>query len=212
MAPIIDLHIHSTHSDGLKSPAEVLDIVRRSKLSAFSFCDHDSYEAYLIVRNLLKKSDPELVPGVELSAGSEGEDIHILGYYFDPGSEILAEAVQRFRERRNRRGEIMLKRLKMLGIDITMDLVREIAGNSAIGRPHVADAMVRVRAVDRFEDAFTHYIGLRGPAYVPKENLTHQSIAAPKVEQRAFVLFLCRYAQLDRPPQSHRGGEPISCQ
>ncbi|UCD93581.1 MAG: PHP domain-containing protein [Candidatus Zixiibacteriota bacterium] len=147
-------------------------MVRRSKLVAFSICDHDSYEAYLEIRKLLKKNDPELVPGVELSAGSDGEDIHILGYCFDPDSDILGEAVERFREGRNRRGEIMLKRLKMLGIDITMDLVREIAGGSAIGRPHVADALVRVKAVEKFEDAFSHYIGLRGPAYVPKENLT----------------------------------------
>jgi predicted metal-dependent phosphoesterase TrpH len=172
MAPRIDLHIHTSHSDGLKSPSDILEIVRQLRLAAFSICDHDSYEGYFETRKLLKKNDPELIPGVELSAGSHGEDIHILGYYFDPDSSILESAVRRFREKRNRRGEIMLQRLKKLGIDVSMKLVCEIADGSAIGRPHVADAMVKVNAVERFEDAFTHYIGLRGPAYVPKENLT----------------------------------------
>lgn len=172
MSARIDLHIHTTYSDGLTSPAHVLDIVRKKGLEAFSICDHDNLGGYFETRKLMMEGDPELVPGVELSAGRSGEDIHILGYYFDPDSKILVEALRRFREIRNRRGARMLQELKKMGIDISMELIEEIAGNSAIGRPHIADAMLRVSAINRYEDAFNRYIGLNGPAYVPKANLT----------------------------------------
>jgi predicted metal-dependent phosphoesterase TrpH len=166
----IDLHIHTLFSDGLASPSEILAIVKDKKLAAFSICDHDTLEGYLETRKLLKEGDPELVPGVELSAGKDLDDIHILGYYIDANCLILTDALEDFRRRRNLRGEKMLMRLKDMGIEISFDLVRQIAGCSAIGRPHVADAMVKVGAIRNYESAFISYIGHDGPAYVPKDN------------------------------------------
>lgn len=172
MAAWIDLHIHTSFSDGLKSPGEVLEIVRKKGLAAFAICDHDNVGGYLEMKDLLDESDPELISGVELSSGKAGEDIHILGYGFNPSSELLTNALENFRNKRNKRGERMLKELKKLGIDVPIKLVREIAGSSAIGRPHIADALVRVKAIKKYEEAFTRYIGFDGPAYVPKANLT----------------------------------------
>jgi len=172
MIPRIDLHIHSTYSDGIKTPAEILDIVRDLGLAAFALCDHDNFGAYFEAKQLLRNGDPELIPGVELSAGRSGEDIHILGYLFDPNSETLIDALEHFRKVRNQRGELMLEKLKNLGVDISLDLVKEIAGQSAIGRPHIADAMVRMKVIRGFDEAFERYIGLNGPAYIPKANLT----------------------------------------
>lgn len=171
MGNTVDLHIHSTFSDGLSSPEDILKIVRQKKLAAFSICDHDNFGGYMAIRKLIGPGDPELIPGIELSAGAGGEDIHILGYYFDVTSKIFADAVENFREKRNQRGALMLNKLKNLGIEVPMDMVRKFAGDSAIGRPHVADALVKVGAAGNFNEAFDKYIGSNAPAYVPKENL-----------------------------------------
>ncbi len=172
MKPYIDLHLHTDYSDGLDSPAELLDLVRDKQLAAFSVCDHDSFDAWFEIHDLLTESDPELITGVELSAKKNDEDIHILGYFFDPFNQKLKSAVSDFREKRNRRAAKMLNELRKLGIDISMDLLLEIAGDSSVGRPHVADAMVRVGAINNYNEAFRKYIGTGGPAYVPKDTLS----------------------------------------
>jgi len=172
MEDTIDLHIHTTYSDGLNTPEEVLDIVRKKKISAFAISDHDNFGGFDLIKDKLQPGDPELIAGVELSAGQSGEDIHILGYMFDSKSEKFGKAVEGFRNNRNHRGDLMLKELKKLGVEIPMEMVRELAGDSAIGRPHIADALVKVGAIKRFNDAFHKYIGYNDPAYVPKQNLS----------------------------------------
>jgi predicted metal-dependent phosphoesterase TrpH len=172
MNPSVDLHIHTYFSDGINSPEEVLEIVRNRNLTAFSICDHDNIGGYLQLKGQLGRNDPELVPGVELSSGYGGEDIHILGYYFDLSSDELNNELLSFRNRRNQRGAEMLNKLKGMGIDIPLDLVKELAGRSAIGRPNVADALVGIKAVSSFAEAFEKYIGYNCPAYIPKENMT----------------------------------------
>jgi len=167
----IDLHIHTNYSDGLDSPEKVLEIVRSKGISAFAICDHDNIDAYGAVVKMLKPGDPEIITGVELSAGKSGDDIHIIGYMFDPKSKEMEKAVSFFSEKRNLRAVKMLKKLNDLGVEIDIELVREIAGGSAIGRPHVAEALFRVGAVKHYNKAFNKYIGLHDPAYVPKENL-----------------------------------------
>ena len=172
MDETIDLHIHTNFSDGTKSPSEVLDIVREKKLAAFSVCDHDNIDGYKELKASLTADDPELVPGVELSAGQKNEDIHILGYYFDTESDLLMASLEVFRDKRNRRGMEMLKKMEGLGIKLSYDELKKIAGHSAIGRPNVADALHQAGHVGSFEEAFVRYIGYHGPAYVHKDNIT----------------------------------------
>ena len=167
-----DLHIHTNFSDGLNSPEEILEIVKEKQLKVFSISDHDNIGGYLYLNKILNEDDPELIPGVELSAGQGAEDIHILGYFFDPSSDELNSALRLFRDKRNQRGVDMLNKLKEQGINIPHELVKEFAGLSAIGRPNVADAMVKVKAVNSFAEAFDKYIGYSCPAYVPKHNIT----------------------------------------
>jgi len=172
MSEYIDLHLHTTYSDGLDTPEKLLNKARNLKLSAISISDHDNVGGVAEAGRLLGGNDLELVPGVELSAGRSGQDIHILGYYFDINSELLNETLSRLRDIRNQRGTEMLNKLKELGINVPPELVREIAGNAAVSRPHVAEAMLRVGAIKSFEQAFAKFIGYDGPAYVPKGNLT----------------------------------------
>jgi 3',5'-nucleoside bisphosphate phosphatase len=167
----IDLHIHSDFSDGLDSPEEIAKTARKKQFTAFAICDHDNFNGYFEAKKVLGKNDPELISGTELSAGRGGEDIHILGYLFDPESPLFKKTLKEFRDARNRRGEKMVLLLRKMGIDIPIELVYKLAGKSAIGRPNVADALVQTGAVRKFDDAFEKYIGLDGPAYVQKENL-----------------------------------------
>ncbi len=167
-----DLHIHTNFSDGKNRPEEILEMVKEKQLNAFSISDHDNIGGYLHLKDNIAKDDPELIPGVELSAGQGNEDIHILGYFFDPASDELTSALKQFRDKRNQRGAEMLNKLKEQGINIPLELVIEFAGRSAIGRPNIADALVKTGAVNNFSEAFDRYIGYGCPAYVSKFNIT----------------------------------------
>ena len=166
----IDLHLHTTCSDGLKTPSEILEAVRKRGLAGFAITDHDTIDGFLEVRELLQEGDPELIAGLELSCSSDKGDIHLLAYLFDPDNAQLLEALDDFQEKRNQRGRMMVQRLNEMGITITYDDVLQEAGAAAIGRPHVAEAMHRCKTVTSYDDAFRRYIGDRQPAFVPKHN------------------------------------------
>lgn len=160
--------MHTNHSDGTTSAAELLEIVRAKKLSAFSVTDHDTLAGYWAIRSLISEDDPELIPGLELSITADGGDLHLLAYLFDPDNEPLKAALDRFRERRNHRARLIVQRLNELNIDISFEEVQNVAGEATIGRPHIADTMVRSKAVGSYEEAFEKYIRNSGPAYVAK--------------------------------------------
>ncbi len=171
MPEYIDLHLHTIYSDGTDTPEELVELARQNKLAAFAITDHDTVGGYVKAREYLRDGDPELVSGVELWAGKFGEDIHILGYFVDPDSKSLQESLADLQQKRNQRGTAMFNKLKAIGIAIPEGLIREIAGDSAIARPHVADALVRVGAVRNYDEAFRRFIGVGCGAYVAKENL-----------------------------------------
>lgn len=175
MPDFIDMHMHTTASDGVTSPSELLDLVRKSGVRAFAVTDHDTFVGSAEIRDLLVDDDPELVTAVELSAGEPGEDLHLLVYLFDtpkvkPGSP-LDSATAEFHRRRNRRGESMVELLQKKGLDISMQAVSEIAEGSPIGRPHIADALLKTGAVESYDAAFRNWIGYGKPGYVEKENI-----------------------------------------
>ena len=172
MSGRIDLHMHTSCSDGRLEPAELLARVREKDLAAFAVTDHDTLEGYRAVRDLLQEGDPELVSGVELSVDCHGDDLHMLAYLFDPDSPDLNRALAHFQQERNRRGQRMVEKLVDMGLEISDHDVAETAGDSAVGRPHIAEAMVRRGLVSGFDEAFRKYIGNDGPAYVAKAKLT----------------------------------------
>ena len=193
MPEYIDLHLHTVYSDGTDTPEELLELARQHELAAFAITDHDSVGGYLKAREYLRDGDPELVSGVELSAGQYGEDIHMLGYFIDPNSEPLRESLADLQRKRNQRGDAMFNKLKALGIAIPDGLIREIAGNSAVARPHVADALVRVGAVRNYDEAFRRFIGVGCDAYVAKQNLKPKE-AINVIHQAGGLAFLAHPA------------------
>ncbi len=168
----IDLHIHTTASDGLFSPEKVVEIAKESGLSAISITDHDAIDGFVEAKEKAEELGIELIPGVELSVVHKGEDFHLLAYLVDYENPEFLKKINSFREERSVRGEKMVEKLNELGIDLRIDTVKAIAGNGAVGRPHLADALVKEEFVHTYDEAFARYLGYHAPAYVPKKYLT----------------------------------------
>jgi 3',5'-nucleoside bisphosphate phosphatase len=164
-----DLHTHTYHSDGTRAPREVIDVARAHGLGIVCISDHDNLAAYFEVKTYADSVGVTLVPGVELSCGYEGVDVHILAYAFDAHDERIAERLRQFRETRHRRGYLMVERLCALGYTIDAKRVDQLAAGGALGRPHVARALVEAGHVTSVQEAFDKFLGAGKPAYVDKE-------------------------------------------
>jgi 3',5'-nucleoside bisphosphate phosphatase len=163
----VDLHVHTYFSDGTLSPEAVVALATERGLAALAITDHDSLEALDPARKAVGPG-LELVPGIELSSVHGSLDLHILGYYLDPMHDGLRARLERFGEERRERAMTMLRRLQDLGVPLDPAEVMSLAGPGVIGRPHIARAMVRAGHVPSLDDAFRHYLGRDGRAFVPR--------------------------------------------
>jgi len=168
----VDLHLHTSASDGVLSPQTVVENALRLGLKAIAITDHDTVDGFTEIFGKVDKDIIETVPGVELSGIYKESDIHILGYYIDYENPEFVKKIRKFKESRYERGENMVAKLNDLGVNLSMDTVRDIAGKSPLGRPHVADALLREEFVQTYDEAFARYLGYHAPAYVPKMVLT----------------------------------------
>jgi 3',5'-nucleoside bisphosphate phosphatase len=170
---LVDLHIHSTASDGKYKPAALITKAAELGLKFISLADHDSVAGILPAIEAAK-AFPGLtfIPGVEISTDLPDGEAHILGYFVDYADPDFEKALEKFRDSRTGRGRRMVEKLGGLGIKIDWARVQEIAGDGAIGRPHVAQAMMEKGYIKTFEEAFDKYIGHGGPAYVEREKMT----------------------------------------
>ena len=164
-----DLHTHTYHSDGTRSPREVIDVARAHGLGIVSISDHDNLAAYFEIKPYADAQGITLVPGVELSCAHDGVDVHILAYAFDALDERVAKRLESFRQTRHRRGLVMVERLRSLGYDISAHRVEQLAAGGAMGRPHVARALVERGYVSSVDEAFDRLLGAGKPGYVEKE-------------------------------------------
>jgi predicted metal-dependent phosphoesterase TrpH len=172
MPDYIDLHIHSDHSDGRQSPREIVDRAIQLGLRVISITDHDTVSGYEEAAEYVQGGNIELISGVELSATRTDEDIHILGYMFRSDDARLLEMLEKFRRIRFERGKKMTERLGEIGMVVDFGEVLEAAGHAPVGRPHVAEAMVKGGLVSSYNEAFEKYLFTGGPVYVPKAKLT----------------------------------------
>ena len=164
----IDLHLHSTCSDGTVEPVTVVKKAHEAGLKAISLTDHDSVDGVEIAITAGESVGLEVISGVELSATLEGMDIHILAYLVDPNHPSLLDYLRIFRDERMNRAERIVKRLNQLGIGLTIHAVKAKAQEGAVGRPHIADAMVEEGYVFSIPEAFQKYLGYNRPAYERK--------------------------------------------
>jgi hypothetical protein len=169
--PGIDLHTHSDRSDGTFEPAEVVRRAAAIGLDVVALTDHDTTEGLGEAVAAGVELGVEVVPGVELSAEHQRTSVHVLCYWPQLGNAELQAELRRLRDDRFRRGELMVEKLQALGLPVSFERVRAIAGGGNIVRPHVAQAMVEAGVVDTEREAFDLYIADGKPAHVPKHAL-----------------------------------------
>ncbi|UCH83925.1 MAG: PHP domain-containing protein [Candidatus Latescibacterota bacterium] len=164
----IDLHMHSTFSDGLFTPTQLVEKADKKKLVAISLTDHDCLDGTHEAVSAGKEYGIEILSGVELSCEFKGRDLHILGYGVDPDHEEFQDMLRRFRDTREKRGLKIIEKLGKLGMSIDPDDVMAKSGPGALGRPHIAAVLFEKGHVRSPNEAFDRYIAEGGPAYVPK--------------------------------------------
>ena len=173
----LDLHTHTTCSDGIKSPEEVVELAIAGGLDAISITDHDNAEG---VAPALRAAGDRLlvIPGVELSTSWRGESIHVLGYFVDPASGRLTEHYRELHARRHTRMRTIVERLAARGVRLRLDRVGDQRASRAVPytRPHLARALVRAGYATSVGDAFRRYIGADCPAYAPVESPTPEEV------------------------------------
>jgi len=173
-----DLHTHTYHSDGTRSPKEVVDVALEHGLDILAISDHDNLAAYFEIRSYADECGVTLIPAMELSCEVGGVDVHILAYAFNALDERIDQRLRGFREMRQRRGYLMVERLRALGIKISAERVDELAAGGAMGRPHVARALVEAGRVASVNEAFDKYLGAGKPGYVEKERFAIREAVA----------------------------------
>jgi len=169
----IDLHIHSSASDGYFSPEEIVRRAAELELSVIAIADHDSTDG-VVPALAAAKAFPQLrvIPNVEISTDVPGGEVHVLGYFIDYTNEELQANLIKFRNSRRIRARRMIARLKDYDIRISWQRVQEIAGSGSIGRPHIAQAMLENGYITSIREAFDKHIGHGGPGYVEREKMT----------------------------------------
>ncbi|HKQ36416.1 MAG TPA: PHP domain-containing protein [Nitrospiraceae bacterium] len=165
----LDLHLHTTHSDGSLSPAEVLQLAHKAGVTALAITDHDIVTGIPEAIATGTELGVEIIPGVEISSCVGNSELHILGYCIDWQDSELNRRLTTLREGRHRRNPQIIERLRSLGLDVTYDEVRALAGTDSVGRPHIARLLMDKKYVSSAKDAFDRYLAEGRPAYVARE-------------------------------------------
>lgn len=167
----IDLHTHSTASDGTLTPTELMRAAKAAGLSAIALTDHDTFEGLPEARAEAERLGIELVPGCELSLDYGSHPTHLLALFVDERPGNVAQELTRVRTARAVRNLSMLEKLKSVGVHLKLSEVERHA-TGVVGRPHMAQAMMAQGVVRSFEEAFARFLGSGGLAYVPKAKLS----------------------------------------
>ena len=168
----VDLHIHTTASDGKFSPEAIVSKAAALGLTIIALADHDSTDGIAPAPEVAKVYPGlQVIPAVEINTDVPRGEVHILGYFVDYGNRELKTTLEKLRRSRVARAQGMIAKLGNLGIHITWQRVKEIAGNGAIGRPHLAQAMLEKGYTSSIKEAFIKYIGRDGPAYVERKKI-----------------------------------------
>jgi predicted metal-dependent phosphoesterase TrpH len=165
---VIDLHSHTTASDGEHPPEELVRRAAAAGIRTLSVTDHDTVDALEHVDAACRARGMTLVPGIEVSARAAGREVHVLGHFVNPRAPALLAHCAAFRNERVTRMEAMLRKLAALGHVVTMEEVQRVAGGATLGRPHLARVLVNRRVSSSVREAFQSLLGDHGPAFVPR--------------------------------------------
>lgn len=171
---MIDLHVHSNHSDGTCSPEELVSLAQASGVSVFALTDHDTVSGVqkakeAAVQSATSGSKVTVISGVEISAAYKKKDIHILGLFVDETNPVLLGALEEAVTARDMRNERMAERFRNLGIPLTLEDLRLMNPDTVITRAHFANYLIKHGHVKNSQEAFSRYLGYDAPCFVPRE-------------------------------------------
>ncbi|MCL2100731.1 MAG: PHP domain-containing protein [Fibromonadales bacterium] len=169
---MIDLHLHTLHSDGELAVEALFNLVASKNISCVSITDHDTFAAYDVAPKIAESLGVELIPGIEVSSMDNGRDVHILGYFCDTQNAEFLAALGMQHKRRKDRVLASLEKLRKLGLGIDYELVERFCSGVSIGRPHIAFAMLELGYVATFQEAFDRYLKEGAPAHCPSMSFT----------------------------------------
>ncbi len=193
----IDLHTHTTYSDGRNTPEELINLAKENNYDIFAITDHDSISGYLKVKQKAQELGITLIPGAEISTLYNDNDIHILAYFFDSENRKFLEMLNFIQESRKARAIKMIDKLNELGKHITLEEVTELSGKTdLIGRPHIARALVNKGYCRNIQEAFFNFIGNDCPAYYPKLSVSPEK-AIEIIKQAGGISVVAHPFQLD---------------
>ena len=161
-----DLHVHTSHSDGTYTPAQLVKEGIKRGISALAIVDHDTTSALAEALAEAEDTDLEIIPGIELTAQQDNQEIHILGYFLDFRNKELLSKLKLVQLNRIERVYKIIENLEGMGLKLNPDTVFSISGRATVGRMHIARALVKDGLVGSTAEAFRKYIGDRSPAYV----------------------------------------------
>lgn len=182
----LDLHIHSTASDGELTPSEVVCLALGHELDVIALTDHDTLSGVAEAQRAAVGTELEVIAGVEINAEGDWGDLHFLGYYIDLENAQLQERLQALRDARVERARNMLGRLRDMGMTLEWEAIQALAGGGSIGRLHVARALLDRGYIRTVQEAFDRFIGRDGPAYVPRLRLTPPEAIGTITEARGI--------------------------
>jgi predicted metal-dependent phosphoesterase TrpH len=165
---LCDLHMHSTHSDGTDSPRTLVEMAKARGLAAIAVTDHDTFSAWPEAKKAGEELGVRVLAGVEISVEYAGKTVHMLGYCFDSGADLLAEKLGVILKGREERNVQIVKKLNDLGMDISYDEIAAEAGGKVVGRPHFAAVMIRKGYVKERQEAFDKYLAKGAAAYMDR--------------------------------------------
>jgi predicted metal-dependent phosphoesterase TrpH len=170
--PRADLHLHTTYSDGILSPNDIIKKSYENDLTVISITDHDNVGALTEAIEWAKQFNIEVVTGLELSVTLNYKDVHLLAYFFDHTNQRLLDYLSFFRYERLKRAERIVQKLNNINVPLKLDAVLDQAGIGSVGRPHIASALLEEGLTETYHEAFHKYIGVGAPAYEKKYQLS----------------------------------------
>ncbi len=200
---MIDLHVHSTFSDGSMSPTELVQYAHRLGLSAIAITDHDTIEGNEEAMMVGNQLGVEVVSGIELSIKHGDSSVHLLGYLFRPLDQMMLFTLHRLQAARLERNKVILANLTRLGVEIEMQELEKISCHGQSGRPHIAQLLMQKGVVKNMDEAFDRYLARGGLAYAPRVVL--QADEAILMIKNAGGL-----AVLAHPQQLEKSGKDVS--
>lgn len=169
---MIDLHVHSTFSDGTLTPTQLVEHAMENHLTAFALTDHDTVDGLGEAFQAAEDKPIKVISGIEFSTEYNGQDIHIVGLDFDWHDTSFCQELDHFRNARFERNRKMAEKLADCGFPITIEALQEMFGDAVLTRAHFARFLYEKGCIPSMNDAFFHYIGNDGPCFVPREKVT----------------------------------------